>query len=88
MRKNSIFKRWAALFLAAAVGITVSGCGTKEPSGSETGTQASITEENPSDTAQENTDDNNGMGRYVESTVLECEYWRSEEHTSELQSQR
>ena len=75
MRKNSIFKRWAALFLATVVGITVSGCGTKEPSGSETGTQASITEENPSDTGQENTDDNNGMGRYVESTVLECEYW-------------
>lgn len=76
MRKNSIFKRWAALFLAAAVGITAAGCGTKEPSGSETGTQASITEENPSDIGQDNTtNDNNGMGRYVESTVLECEYW-------------
>ena len=76
MRKKSMFKRWAALFLVAAVGITVAGCGTKEPSGSETGTQASVTEENPSDTGQENTEnDNNGMGRYVESTVLECEYW-------------
>lgn len=75
MRKKSMFKRWAALFLAAAVGITVSGCGTKEPSGSETGTQAGVMEENPSGTGQGDTEDNGGMGRYVESTVLECEYW-------------
>lgn len=75
MRKNWKLKRLAALFLAAAVGITVAGCGTKEQSGSENGTQASITEENPSETGQSGTDDNSGMGRYVESTVLECEYW-------------
>lgn len=75
MRKKSMFTRLAALFLAAAVGITTAGCGTKEQSGSENGTQASVTEENPSGTEQGDTEDNSGMGRYVESTVLECEYW-------------
>lgn len=75
MRKKSMFTRLAALFLAAAVGITTAGCGTKEQSGSENGTQASVTEENPSGTGQGDTEDNSGMGRYVESTVLECEYW-------------
>lgn len=79
MRKRSMFTRLAALLTAAAVGITAAGCGAKEQSESETGTQASITEENPSDTGQEGTADNNGMGRYVEKTVFECEYWEKVE---------
>ena len=80
MRKRSMFTRLAALLTAAAVGITAAGCGAKEQSESETGTQASITEENPSDTGQEGAEDNNGMGRYVEKTVFECEYWRRWRH--------
>lgn len=75
MRKKSMFMRLSALILAAAVGITAAGCGTKEQSGSGNGTQAGVTEENPSGTGQGDAEDNNGMGRYVESTVLECEYW-------------
>ncbi|MDE7274579.1 MAG: ABC transporter substrate-binding protein [Lachnospiraceae bacterium] len=75
MRKKSMVTRLASLFLAAAVGITAMGCGTKEQPGSETGTQTSITEETPSDTGQEDSADNSGMGRYVESTVFEGEYW-------------
>ncbi|MDE7416435.1 MAG: ABC transporter substrate-binding protein [Lachnospiraceae bacterium] len=75
MRKKSMVTRLAALFLAAVVSVTAAGCGTKEQPGSETGTQTDITEENQSDTKQEDAADSNGMGRYVESTVFEGEYW-------------
>jgi len=73
MRKKSIVTKLTVLFLAAAVSITVTGCGTKGQS--ETGTQASTAEEKQSDAGQEEIADNNGMGRYVESTVFEGDYW-------------
>lgn len=80
MRKKSIITKLTALFLAAAVGVTATGCGTNGQPESETGTQTSITEEKQSDAGQPNTGtedtaDNNGMGRYVESTVFEGDYW-------------
>lgn len=77
MRKKSMFmfKKLTALLVAAAVSVTAAGCGTKVQPDSEAGTQAAITEENPSDTSQDDMDDKNGMGRYVESTVYEGEYW-------------
>ena len=75
MRKKSMVTRLAALFLAAVVSVTATGCGTKEQPGTETGTQTDITEENQSDTKQEDAADSNGMGRYVESTVFEGVYW-------------
>lgn len=73
MRKKSMFTRSAALFMAATIGMTAAGCSTKEQSDSgetvlnETGTQANSS----SGTGQKDSEDNNGMGRYVETVVYE-----------------
>lgn len=75
MRKKPMLTRWAAFILAAAVGIAAAGCGTKGQPELEAGTQTGIMEETSPETGQEQTKDDNGMGRYVERTVFEGEYW-------------
>ena len=71
MRKKSMFTRSAVLVMAAAVSITAVGCGVKGRSGNEAGTQTGITKDSPSDVGQTDTVNDNGMGRYMETTVYE-----------------
>lgn len=81
MRKKSMFTKAAALFMAAAIAVTAAGCGTKGQPDAEnavdaTGTQASITEDGASRAgSKDNAESSNGMGRYVEQTVYEGEWF-------------
>lgn len=90
MRKKSMFTRSAAFLMAAAIGITATGCGTSGQTGSdenvlnEAGTQASVTEESQSGTEQKDSADGNGMGRYVETTVSECDGFMDQVVTQNL----
>lgn len=73
MRKESIFARAAALIMAVMVGAAASGCGTKESSEMVPGIQTENTGSDQSDAEQKDTVDENGMGRYVETTVYESQ---------------
>ena len=71
MGKKSIFQKAAALFMAAALGISAAGCGTKELPEDPGGTQAGVMDISQPDTGQTDPVHDSGMGRYVETTVYE-----------------
>lgn len=80
MRKKSMFTKIAALFTAAAVGITAVGCGAKDQAASNgnekdssTAIETGVTDENTVQSGQNDETDGSGMGRYVETTVFEGE---------------
>lgn len=75
MRKKSMFTKSVAFIMAAAVAIVSVGCGTKGQTGESNKTQADITEEGSSEAAQEDNTGSSGMGRYVEKTVFESDYY-------------
>ena len=64
MGKKSIFQRAAALFMAAALGISAAGCGTKELPEDPGGTQAGVIDISQPDTGQTDPVHDSGMGRY------------------------
>ncbi len=80
MRKKSMATKMAALFTAAAVGITAAGCGAKDQTasngnanGSGTTSETSVTDESTTQSGANDEAGGSGMGRYVETTVFEGE---------------
>lgn len=73
MGKKSMFTRAAALIMAAVLGVTMAGCGTKGQSEDTAGTQLDGTASGSPDATQKDADDSSGKGRYVESTVYESD---------------
>lgn len=71
MGKKFTFSRVAAVFMAAALGVTAPGCGVKEPSENTSGTQSDAAMADASDEARKDASDGSGKGRYVESTVYD-----------------
>ena len=72
MRKKSIVTKTAALFMATTVGVMLIGCSTKDQTTSnERNSKISTeTEESSSEYEQDETV-TGGMGRYIETNVLE-----------------
>lgn len=97
MGKKSIITRSAALFMAAAIGVSAAGCSTaSQPDNAETlrneaSTQTGITGgsisgDSTSGTEQTDSGENNsGMGRYVESVVFEGDGFANEVETQTLE---
>ncbi|MDE7323175.1 MAG: extracellular solute-binding protein [Lachnospiraceae bacterium] len=76
MSKKTIFTKAAAFFMAAAVGITATGCSIQGRMDiSEKGSDVLMTDGDTSGTKQQDNTDSNGTGRYVERTVCEGDYW-------------
>lgn len=71
MRKKLMVTRAAALFIAAALGVAVSGCSVKGQSENTAGIQSDDVVAGLPDGTQMDAADNSGKGRYVESTVYE-----------------
>lgn len=76
MRKNSIVTKAAALFMATAVSVTTIGCGAEDQTASnekssKISTEADKTEDGSSESGQKDETTDGGMGRYVETNVLE-----------------
>lgn len=78
MRRKSIVTKAAVLFMATAVGAMTVGCGAKEQTisnekSSKISTEADKTEVSSSEYGQKDEIASGGMGRYVETNVLEGE---------------
>lgn len=73
MRKKSMFTRSAAFVMAAVLGVTAPGCGMIGQSGNETGAQADGKDAGSSGSGLTDASSENGVGRYVESTVYESD---------------
>lgn len=73
MGKKSMVTRAAALIMAAVLGVTMAGCGTKGQSENTAGTQLDDTASGSPDATQKDAADGSGKGRYVESTVYESD---------------
>ena len=68
MRKNSMITRAAGFLLSAVIAMAMAGCGTQ-------GQPVRFENETDLSAAQQDNPDNSGMGRYVERTVCEGDYW-------------
>ncbi len=68
MRKNSMITRAAGFLLSAVIAMVMAGCGTQ-------GQPVRFENETDLSAAQQDNPDNSGMGRYVERTVCEGDYW-------------
>ena len=75
MRRSIIITKAAALFMAAAIGITMAGCGTQRRNLSESGIDEFMTDGDASAVQQQDIPDESGTGRYVEQVVCEGSYW-------------